>query len=288
VHLTKNDWILVSAVAVGAAGLGAFASALPTGVVAGVLLFAGVLAVGIVVFETYRRLLGAIARVADEPNENYRQFEALWSIHRMIDLRCPLPRFRGAAVSPDFALILGEHIERVRPQCIVELGCGASTVVAAAMLRQCGQGRILSLEQDRSYAEQCRVDLGRYGLESVARVVHAPLVPVTIGRTDWRWYDMSALGELKEIDLLVVDGPAQQNQAARLIRYPALPLLNHALKTGAIILVDDTNRSDEQQVVARWLSEFPDLHVEWPPAEKGAAILHRGCTGTQASDDQQT
>jgi hypothetical protein len=54
----------------------------------------------------------------------------------------------------------------------------------------------------------------------------------------------------------VVDGPAAWEPGRELARYPALPFFNKQLATNATIVLDDISRAGEQQIIARWHSEF--------------------------------
>ncbi|HEV8700177.1 MAG TPA: class I SAM-dependent methyltransferase [Candidatus Polarisedimenticolia bacterium] len=187
---------------------------------------------------------------------------------------------RAAAISPDFATNLVTLIRRHRPGLIVEAGSGVSTLIAASCLREVGQGRILSLEQEERYARLPTEYLEDHGLADVARVVHAPLRSVALGPRTWEWYDTTALAKFAPIDVLIVDGPLQHGQARRLVRYPALPLIVETLSPGAVVVLDDGSREDEAIVLGRWLHEFVALDVERIPSEKGTVVLRRnGCRG---------
>ncbi|MBC8099940.1 MAG: class I SAM-dependent methyltransferase, partial [Armatimonadetes bacterium] len=58
-------------------------------------------------------------------------------------------------------------------------------------------------------------------------------------------------------------------------RYPALPILFECLRVGALIVVDDADREDEQRMVARWLREYPLRVVDRPETEKGTVVLEK-------------
>jgi hypothetical protein len=81
---------------------------------------------------------------------------------------------------------------------------------------------------------------------------------------------------LKNIDFLVVDGPPRKLQEKS--RFPALPMLFENLSKESIIILDDSNRDNEKEVIESWI-KFLDskdvtysiiLHSEF---DKGAAIL---------------
>jgi predicted O-methyltransferase YrrM len=229
----------------------------------------------VVQFELYRRLQDALRRSHAEPTPNYRQVEALFSLFAALPIDQPLPPLRASAVSPDFANTLVSLIRELRPRTVLELGSGISTLIAAYGLKQSGQGRVVSLEQDEGYARVSRAHLERRGLADWAAVVHAPLRPLTLAGRTWSWYDTAPIENLGGIDLVVVDGPLQEQQPERLLRYPALPVLFGKLSPRAVILLDDADREDERRVVELWLKEYRGLEAEYISSEKGTVILRR-------------
>ena len=100
-------------------------------------------------------------------------------------------------------------------------------------------------------------------------VVHAPLEPWAGGA---RWYSRAWVEALPLIDVLVVDGPP--GTIGPLARYPALPALAAKLSPGAVVIVDDAHRPDEQAMVARWLKEQPGLIATTVATERGTVVLH--------------
>ena len=229
----------------------------------------------VVQFELYRRLQDALRQHHADPTPNYRQVEALFSLFASLPIDQPLPPMRASAISPDFANALVSLIHELRPQTVLELGSGVSTIITAYCLKQAGQGRLMSLEQDEGYARVSRAHLARRGLEDRATVLHAPLRPLTLSGRTWSWYDPTPIEPLRSIDLVVVDGPLQEQQPERLVRYPALPVLVRKLSPRAAILLDDCNREDERRVVEIWLKEFPGFEAERLPGEKGTVVLRR-------------
>ena len=201
-----------------------------------------------------------------EAFQHYRQLEALHALYATLKPHLPLPPMRLWAISPDFATLQVGLIAEHKPKLIVELGSGVSTLISCYALRTFSiEGRVIALDHDADYAGRTRDLLRTHGLDGLATVIHAPIAPET------RWYDLAAFPEDLSIDLLVVDGPPQA--VGPMARYPALPNLWAHLAPGALILVDDTMRSDEQQMVARWLAEFHLDIIVSVANEKGAAIL---------------
>lgn len=201
----------------------------------------------------------------------FRQTEALQSLHHLLDVRHSMPASRGWAASPDLLLTYVEEILARKPSVVVECGSGLSTVWAAYALERCGGGRVVALDHDADFAEQTRVNLAEHGLSGFAEVRHAPLVDVELPGGTWHWYDPSALKDVQDVDVVLVDGPPKTTGTQA--RYPAIPVLRESLAPGAVVLVDDAARDDEQAILQRWVAEWPELTCEQLPYEKGAARL---------------
>jgi len=205
--------------------------------------------------------------------ESYHQLEALIGLYATLGIQAPLPRMRGYAVSPDFACELARIVRALEPDLVVEFGSGVSTVISAYALSRNGHGRIVSLDHDADWCANSRALIAEHGLESIAEVVHAPLTPLDLHGEQWLWYDMRAITPLDSIDLLVVDGPPGHIQS--LARYPSVPVMLERLRPEGAILLDDTDRDDEQEMLGRWSREFESLSFENRRTEKGTVIARR-------------
>ena len=204
----------------------------------------------------------------------YQQLEALISITSILPLRSPLPPMRGWAISPDFGVLLLAEILKKKPQRVLELGSGVSTLLIAYGLEKTGHGKVVSFDHDLNYCEKSRDRVTEHQLGNIAEVVHAPLKEVRLNQGNWDWYDTARIDPDFKIDLLVIDGPPGQIQD--ISRYPALPLLHEYFSDDMTILLDDARRTDEQTIVNMWTREFPEFDHEYIAAEKGAAVLRRG------------
>lgn len=190
-----------------------------------------------------------------------RQREALSTLNLLLKLDYPLPPTRGWAASPDVLLHLYQHIASAKPQTLVELGSGVSTIVAAAALRANGQGGMIhSLDHDEVYAQETREELARHGLEGFAVVHYAPLgdwtppSPTELGE-QWLWYGVpEAVTVLEKIDLLIVDGPPEASGDHA--RYPAVPQFASQLAPGSVVMLDDAGRPHEQESAEAWSREY--------------------------------
>jgi len=224
--------------------------------------------------------LVVLRRVRLEVESRYRRTEAWVAIHAILGPRAPLGPTGAWVASPELLHELMVLIFETRPQRIVELGSGMSTVVCAYALQKLGAGgTVVSLDHEPRFAEITRRKLIQHGLEGVASVVDAPLCATSPELGGLPWYDVPAEAVSEPIDLLVVDGPPGGGNA--LTRFPALPALRRHLSPGAVIVVDDAKRPGEQEIVRRWHAQAPEFSVEQRCTEKGTAILRR-LTGTKA------
>lgn len=222
----------------------------------------------IMLYEHYRRM----QKKFDDQWAHYYQIEALQSLHSLIDIRSPLPQSRGWAASPDFLLVLVQEVLRYKPQLIVDLGSGVSTIVAGYLVEKNG-GKVLSVDHDVVYAKKTEALIADHGLAGIATVVVAPLRTQKVNEKMCVWYDLTDVKIDKKIDLLIVDGPPESTQS--LARYPAVPKLYAKLAKKGVIIIDDSRGSDLQHAISKWQEQFPDLICENFDTEKGTAVLRR-------------
>lgn len=206
-----------------------------------------------------------------------RQTQSLFWLHDQFATEAPLPLMRHWAISPDFATYLVQLLREYQPKNVLELGGGTSTIITGEILKQLGAGHVTAVEGMAEYAEKTREHFERHALCDIASIIHAPLTETDLHGKQWLWYNVDMLRDVQDIDFLLVDGPAQFNNPRRMARYPALPLFYDRLVPGAIILLDDSNREDEQRIAHRWLKEFDDLTLvkERDEFEKGAIVLQK-------------
>ncbi len=228
-------------------------------------------------FIHYRRLQRQAKNALIETKKNqenfYKQTESFTNIVKVLPLIAPLPSLRHFAVSPDLAKILVDKIIEKQPKQILECGSGVSSLIMGYALKLNKQGSLISLESDEECYSKNQHEIKKHQLEGVVSLIHAPLKPIKIEDKEWQWYDTAFYQSLETIDLLFVDGPFFKTQS--LARYPALPLLFDKLSPNAIIVVDDMIRPDEQQIVQKWLKQFPQLKASTFPTEKGTVVLYK-------------
>ncbi|MCK5750849.1 MAG: class I SAM-dependent methyltransferase [Oricola sp.] len=174
-----------------------------------------------------------------------------------------LPNLGSWKADAGFLSLLAEYILKSRPGCIVELGMGASTLVAARAQQMTGGGRLVSYDQHEEYVEAVRQWLDEHGLEG--ELHHAPL---TRRSHDWpgRWYACAEVPD--EIDLLVIDGPPW---AVHPFGRGAADALFSRVAPGGVVMMDDGARPGERAIARRWKKRWPDFEFD---------LVHAGSKGT--------
>lgn len=180
------------------------------------------------------------------------------------------------AIDPVFANHIIYKIITTRPEVVVELGGGLSTLIVAKTLSNMGiKHKIYSVDSDKTFIEETRNMLIAEGLydENIVKLIHAPIKNITISRNNYKWYQIDIKKmDFTKIDLLIVDGPI--GSISKDARYPAIPFFKRFLKPGCSVLLDDFNREDERNTAERWLNENEHLEFLYRHnSEKGAAEL---------------
>jgi predicted O-methyltransferase YrrM len=201
-----------------------------------------------------------------------REIEALLQLFHDFGPRAPMPSSGGFALNPTDLLDLLHLIRTRKPRLVVELGSGTSTVWMAYLLQQTG-GKLISLDHESGYAEKTRAALAQHGLTEVAEVRDAPLRPVVLDGRTFPWYDVEALADLSDIDLLVIDGPPEKTGPDA--RYPAMRVLEKQLADAATILFDDAHREAERAALQKWVETIEGLTQEGEALGRHAVLSYR-------------
>lgn len=180
------------------------------------------------------------------------EISALALLHSPGNVR-KLPAFASWAMAPLSVQYIQAIAERLgSDSTVVELGSGVSTAwLAFALARQPEGPRLVAIDHDPKYAQITRQYLDDAGVRGAAEVILAPLSPVTVDGVDREWYGTEWIPGVKNIGLLVVDGPPAG--VVHESRYPALPLLADRLSDSATIVLDDADRPGEAEVVKAWM-----------------------------------
>lgn len=158
-------------------------------------------------------------------------------------------------------------IEKLRPENVVELGCGASSLIIARALELNGGGHLTSYDQHGDFVAATGEWLRSNGLDASMR--HAPLAEVP---ESWshNWYHLSAVPA--QIDLLVIDGPPWSLNP--FIRGHAEQLFDR-IPVGGMVLLDDAARPGERVVASRWRRRWKNFRFSLLPGAKGTLVGER-------------
>ena len=179
-----------------------------------------------------------------------------------------------AMCAPTIDRIWRELMSR-RPEVIVEFGAGVSTIVLAryAQLRRQQETTgpwIVSIEQSADVKREMEEKLGRLGLDSGIRIVHAPLDE----RDDYRIAPGALTDALqgRRVDFILIDGPAGPEGC----RAQTMPLIQPHCRPGAVWFLDDAYRDGEMSAMRQWQDRGVRV--------KGVLLLGSGL-GVGAVDD---
>ncbi|MEP7242476.1 MAG: class I SAM-dependent methyltransferase [Gammaproteobacteria bacterium] len=140
---------------------------------------------------------------------------------------------------------------------IAECGSGLSTLVLATGASQSGR-HVYTFEHDADWAGRVESRMPSRLRKSVKLLV----TPIrSYGAFDW--YSLEGVAAPASIGFVVCDGPPGATRGGR---YGLGPVLRSQLAPGCIVLLDDTQRPSESEVVSRWCSEM------------GASVVHKGET----------
>lgn len=208
----------------------------------------------------------------DKLDDQVALLEDYQQLQRLVPMPLPMPRPGTWAASEDYLLWLAGFVLERRPHTVIDLGSGQSSVWMAGAMRQAGYaGKVIAIDHDEGFAAQTRALAQRQGVAEWIDVRVAPLTAHVIDGREALWYDAAAFEDLEQVGLLSVDGPPGAGQSEA--RWPALPLLRQTLAPGAVVVLDDMIRVDEQTIAEDWHRRYPEFSVERLDFEKGAAVF---------------
>jgi hypothetical protein len=148
---------------------------------------------------------------------------------------------------------------------VLECGSGLTTIVLVTAASTTGRPS-LSLEHDARYEGRLPAALPK-GIRPWLDCRVVPLV--SYGEFDW--YDVETVPLPETIGLVVCDAPPGPTRGGRC---GLAPILKDRLAPGCVVLIDDTNRAAEREIVGRWCTEFPARIIE--VSERHSVILRVG------------
>jgi predicted O-methyltransferase YrrM len=175
-----------------------------------------------------------------------------------------LPHLGSWKADTFFLARIVDTIERLRPRQVVEIGCGATSLVIARALQLNGGGRLTSYDQHPEFVEKTAQWLRDNRLQADIRV--APLVP-TDSAWGSLWYDLPRVPD--EIDLLVIDGP---HWALNPFVRGRAEVLFARVPVGGEVLLDDAARPGERVVAARWRKRWSQFRFTYRHGPAGTLV----------------
>lgn len=155
---------------------------------------------------------------------------------------------------------------------VLEFGAGSSSVVLGTALAMVGGGRLTSIEHRPQFSADAWKRVRAMPTVD-AELIVAPLRPcVDAAGLGVRYHaPVEQLVRRGPFDLIVIDAPPfyYGREGALHISYPHL-------SQGALIVLDDAGRAEEQRAIRRWLQRYPGLQLLEADdrfGNNGAAVL---------------
>src|SRR5438128_2388429 len=147
---------------------------------------------------------------------------------------------------------------------ILECGSGMTTLLMGLLAGRRGV-QTYSLEHIEEWRARVLDAIQQFEIPNV-EILLTPLRDFD----GFSWYD-APLAELpNRFDLLICDGPPGETRGGR---YGLLPVMRERLGKGAVILLDDTERSGESEVLRRWMNEAKLSATTRESAEGSFAVI---------------
>jgi hypothetical protein len=183
--------------------------------------------------------------------------------HPLTSLLTPNDLSNPAAVTPITIIEIWRLLVSTGPRAILELGCGVSTPIFAYYARQRARSggvipKVYSIEHSPQWIDIVTRRLTDLQLASYVTMIAAPLTSVDVGGVRTECYDPKALeGRIPEesVEYCLIDGPPAIEEP--LNRLGCLPLVSKWLAGGSTVLLDNTARQGEREVIARWRQMYP-------------------------------
>jgi predicted O-methyltransferase YrrM len=213
-----------------------------------------------------------------------RDVSALLNLHGQLHTRGDMPASTSFVATPETILALVALTQRLPDgSVVVETGSGLSTVWLALAIEHSGRAiKLVSLEHEESYLKQTAVALDRQDLLSRVDLRFAPLEDHVIDGVSYPWYAKNAYEHLTRIDLLFVDGPPARTGANA--RFPAFPLLEPVLAKSSTIVLDDTDRDDERNIIDLWAARAaPDALILERTTDRSSILQFSRASGENGS-----
>lgn len=132
---------------------------------------------------------------------------------------------------------------RMTEGAILECGCGATTLLIAALTLRQGNPFVV-FEHNLEWYQYMHKLLGMLGFTHVT-LVYAPLIDYG----HYSWYRIPQDLQVGDFSLVICDGPPANNPGGR---YGLLPAMQQQLAQECVILLDDSHRAAERRIIGIW------------------------------------
>jgi hypothetical protein len=142
-----------------------------------------------------------------------------------------------------------QHVERVFREshnAVLECGSGATTVLLGLLAEQ-GNRYVWTFEHNREWFMHMREVVKRLKLKRVM-LFYAPLECYG----EYEWYRVPEVPLPRDFGMVICDGPPGMIRGGR---YGFFPVMGHLLNADCRILLDDTHRPKERELIRRWECE---------------------------------
>lgn len=210
----------------------------------------------------HRFLIGPTHQKEKDENirdEKYEEILAAIIVNNFAKFNLYFPYTNSSISFPSLVYILNDI--SVNSRCsVVEFGSGYSTLVIAKLLAGGEKSsRIISIEEDKQWADKMQRVIARENLSDIAKVVHSPVSNADSDSSRHGWYDREQINRALEdmqFDCAIIDGPTAWKPEWAMRRYGAGPFLKNRLGSEFTIFLDDADRPGEQKILRSWKLEF--------------------------------
>ncbi len=211
-------------------------------------------------------------REARDLDRFYDRLESLFALYRDLRFEKGLPALRHHSESPEFLREVVTDLLQRKPERVLELGGGVSTLVFARAMQRNAKGHVVTIEHEPFYVQQLKKWLREYNLEKWVTVIEAELTDYTIDNKKYRWYTLNDV-PVQKFDVVVADG--RMAKESRCGRYPTLPLLQNRLDENSIVFVENVDDVNEREVLIRWSYDYPQYKQHPRAAGAGCVVFQR-------------
>jgi glycosyltransferase involved in cell wall biosynthesis len=178
----------------------------------------------------------------------------------------------GFAARIDFLIEVAKQAATTS-EPILECGSGMTTLLMGLLAGRRGV-KVYSLEHIEEWRARVLDSIERFEIPNV-EILLTPLRDFE----GFAWYDAPLADLPNRFGLAICDGPPGETLGGR---YGLWPMFGNRLPPGAVILLDDTERSGEAEVLRRWQKEA-ELNVSMRESKEGSFAVITRSSGTDFS-----